>query len=66
MDIDFLGMPVLRAGMPVPVDEDDMLRRFEGPEVPIVVSLGQGSAAARVWTCDLSHEYVTINGDYRT
>ena len=66
VDIDFLGMPVLRAGMPVPVDEDDMLRRFEGPEVPIVVSLGQGSAAARVWTCDLSHEYVTINGDYRT
>ena len=66
VDIDLLGVPVLRAGLPVPMDEDDMLRRFEGPEVSIVVSLGQGSAATRVWTCDLSHEYVTINGDYRT
>ena len=53
-------------GMPVPVDEDDMLRRFEGNEVRIVVDLGQGSARTRVWTCDLTHEYVTINGDYRT
>lgn len=66
VDIDLLGVPVLRAGMPVPVDEDDMLKRFEGNEVRIVVDLGQGSCHARIWTCDLTHEYVTINGDYRT
>jgi glutamate N-acetyltransferase/amino-acid N-acetyltransferase len=48
------------------MDEDDMLRRFEGPEVKIAISLGVGDAHARVWTCDLTHEYVTINGDYRT
>lgn len=66
VDIDFLGVPVLRAGMPVPMDEEDMLRRFEGPEVPIVIDLGQGEASTRIWTCDLTHEYVTINGDYRT
>ena len=66
VDIDLLGVPVLRAGMPVPMDEDDMLRRFEGPEVSIVIDLGQGDASTRIWTCDFSYEYVKINGDYRT
>ena len=66
VDIDFMGVPVCRGGLTVPMDEDDMLRRFEEPEIPIVVSLGQGSAQTRVWTCDLTHDYVTINGDYRT
>jgi glutamate N-acetyltransferase/amino-acid N-acetyltransferase len=28
--------------------------------------LNRGAASARVWTCDLSHEYVTINAEYRT
>ena len=66
VDIDFLGVPVLRAGLPLPMDEEDMLRRFEAPEIPIAINLGAGEASARVWTCDLTHEYVTINGDYRT
>jgi glutamate N-acetyltransferase/amino-acid N-acetyltransferase len=30
------------------------------------VVLGRGDAAQTVWTCDLSHEYVTINADYRS
>ena len=67
VDIDFMDVPVLRSGLPVGMDEDDMLRRFdENDEITIVVSLGEGSASERVWTCDLTHEYVTINGDYRT
>ncbi|MBR3235259.1 MAG: bifunctional glutamate N-acetyltransferase/amino-acid acetyltransferase ArgJ [Atopobiaceae bacterium] len=66
VDIDFLGVPVLRAGLPLPMDEDDMLRRFEGNEVTIAIDLGVGNAHARIWTCDLSYDYVTINGDYRT
>lgn len=66
VDIDLLGVPVLRSGLPLPMDEDEMLRRFEGPEVRIAIALGEGSAHSRVWTCDLTHEYVTINGDYRT
>ena len=66
VDIDFLGVPVLRAGLPLPMDEDDMLRRFEEPEITIAVRLGDGGGSARIWTCDLSHDYVTINGDYRT
>ena len=66
VDIDFLGVPVCRAGLTVPMDEEDMLHRFEAPEIPITVNLGMGEASTRVWTCDLTHDYVTINGDYRT
>ena len=66
VDIDFMGVPVCRAGLTVPMDEDDMLRRFEATEIGITVDLHSGDAHTRVWTCDLTHDYVTINGDYRT
>jgi glutamate N-acetyltransferase/amino-acid N-acetyltransferase len=66
VSIDIAGLPVLRAGLPVPFDEDEALRRFERPEVGIDVHLGAGTAGATIWTCDFSYDYVTINGDYRT
>ena len=37
-----------------------------GPEITLRVDLGAGSAATRLWTSDLSHEYVRINAEYRT
>ena len=51
---------------PVPMDEEEMLRRFEAPEVPIALDLHMGDASCRIWTCDLTHDYVKINGEYRT
>ena len=39
---------------------------MEPPEIVIRVDLGVGDAMERVWTCDLSHEYVRINAEYRT
>ena len=66
VDIDIMGMPVLRAGLPVPFDEEEALRRFERPEIDIDIDLGAGDCQTMMWTCDFSHEYVTINGDYRT
>lgn len=66
VDIDLLGVPVCRGGLTVPMDEEDMLRRFEAPEVSIAIDLGMGTCHTRIWTCDLTHDYVTINGDYRT
>jgi glutamate N-acetyltransferase/amino-acid N-acetyltransferase len=36
------------------------------PEIRVRVDLGGGTASARLWTCDLSHDYVTINAEYRT
>ncbi len=64
--IDIMGLPVCRKGLTVEFDEDEALRRFEGPEVVIDVDLGVGNCATTMWTCDFSHEYVTINGDYRS
>ena len=66
VSIDIMGMPVCRDGLTVPFDEDEALRRFEAPEIEISADLGAGEGTATVWTCDLTHEYITINGDYRT
>ena len=66
VDIDIMGMPVLRRGLPVPFDEGEALRRFERPEVVLDIDLGAGTSSTTIWTCDFSHDYVTINGDYRT
>ena len=46
--------------------EADGQRVMKKPEITIRVVLNRGSAAATVWTCDLSHDYVTINAEYRT
>jgi len=46
--------------------EADGQRVMKGDEIAIRVALGRGAASATVWTCDLSHDYVTINADYRT
>ncbi len=35
-------------------------------EIVVGVTLGRGDAAATVWTCDFSHDYVSINADYRS
>ena len=66
VSIDIMGLPVCREGMTVPFDEDEALRRFEDPEIVIDIDLGAGDAKTTMWTCDFSHEYITINGDYRT
>ena len=64
--IDIMGLPVCRQGLTVPFDEEEALRRFESPDVVIDINLGAGDEATTMWTCDFSHEYVTINGDYRS
>lgn len=66
VDIDIMGIPVCRGGLTVEFSEEEALRRFELPEIILEANLGAGSAETTVWTCDFSHDYVTINGDYRT
>ncbi|MES2900981.1 MAG: bifunctional glutamate N-acetyltransferase/amino-acid acetyltransferase ArgJ [Pseudomonadota bacterium] len=46
--------------------EADGQRVMKQSEITVRVKLARGSATATVWTCDLSHEYVTINADYRS
>ncbi|KAI0532423.1 arginine biosynthesis bifunctional protein ArgJ [Xylaria digitata] len=59
-------LKLLVNGVPEVVDETRAAQILEQGEIEVVLSLGTGSHEAVHWTCDLSHEYVTINGDYRT
>jgi glutamate N-acetyltransferase/amino-acid N-acetyltransferase len=46
--------------------EEDGQRVMKQSEITVRVALGRGAATETVWTCDFSHEYVTINADYRS
>jgi glutamate N-acetyltransferase/amino-acid N-acetyltransferase len=46
--------------------EEDGQRVMKQAEITVRVALGRGDAVDTVWTCDLSHDYVTINADYRS
>jgi glutamate N-acetyltransferase / amino-acid N-acetyltransferase len=46
--------------------EEDGQRVMKQTEITVRVALGRGDAADTVWTCDLSHDYVSINADYRS
>ncbi|MBU3568029.1 bifunctional glutamate N-acetyltransferase/amino-acid acetyltransferase ArgJ [Polynucleobacter alcilacus] len=46
--------------------EADGQRVMQDEEITIKVDLGRGTATQTLWTCDLSHEYVSINADYRS
>ncbi|MEA3292301.1 MAG: bifunctional glutamate N-acetyltransferase/amino-acid acetyltransferase ArgJ [Pseudomonadota bacterium] len=47
-------------------DESRVTAHLKQPEVNIHVDLGVGEGSARVWSCDLTHGYITINADYRS
>ena len=46
--------------------ETDGQRVMQAPEITVKIDLGRGDATQTMWTCDLSHEYVSINADYRS
>jgi glutamate N-acetyltransferase/amino-acid N-acetyltransferase len=60
------ALQLVRAGQPLPYSEEAASAIFAGPEIAVAVKLGLGDGQATVWTCDLSHDYVSINGHYRT
>ena len=57
---------VTRGGRHPGYTEAEGARVLRQSEITIRVGLGRGAAAETVWTCDLSHEYVSINADYRS
>jgi glutamate N-acetyltransferase/amino-acid N-acetyltransferase len=57
---------VTKGGRRPEYSEADGQRVMKQSEITIRVGLARGTATATVWTCDLSHEYVTINADYRS
>lgn len=60
------AMQLVAHGEPASYDEVAAIALMQGPEWGVRLDLGLGDASAWVWTCDLSHEYVSINGHYRT
>lgn len=47
-------------------DEGPVARHMQGQYIDIEVNIGLGNGMATIWTCDLTHGYITINGDYRS
>ena len=73
-DLDQTGIDLYLDDVPVALQggrnpdyrEEDGQRVMQQSEITVRVLLGRGNAADTVWTCDLSHDYVTINADYRS
>ena len=61
------GIPVARDGAVVPgYDEAPVAAHMKGTDIVFAVDVGVGRGKATVWTCDLTHAYIDINGSYRT
>ncbi|KAG9123160.1 hypothetical protein FRC07_000160 [Ceratobasidium sp. 392] len=59
-------LALLTNGEPEPANEERASEILQREDLEIRVQLGVGEESAKYYTCDFSHEYVTINGDYRS
>ena len=67
LSIGFGGVWAARDGLPLAdYDEAPVGAHLKGREIAIQVDLGLGEGRATVWTCDLTHGYISINADYRS
>lgn len=67
LGVAFGGHWVARDGGAVPdFDEAPVAAHLRGREIDIAVRVGDGPGSATVWTCDLTHGYIEINGSYRS
>jgi len=64
--IDFDGLDILKPGLISSFSEEEAKKIMQKSSFAITVSLGHGEGRAVVWTCDLSKEYIEINGSYRS
>ncbi|HWU03238.1 MAG TPA: bifunctional glutamate N-acetyltransferase/amino-acid acetyltransferase ArgJ [Novosphingobium sp.] len=67
LSIGFGGVWAARDGQPLAdYDEAPVAEHLRGQDISIEVDLGLGDGRATVWTCDLTHGYISINADYRS
>ena len=67
LSIGFGGTWAARDGLPLAdYDETPVAKHLKGREIQLEIDLGLGEGRATVWTCDLTHGYISINGDYRS
>ena len=59
-------MQICKDGMLTDYDEEKATKLLSAPEVSVIVDMHRGDAEAAAWGCDLTHEYVNINADYRS
>lgn len=65
--ISFGGVLVSKGGgLSAGYDEQAATAHLKGREVSIQIDIGLGDGSATVWTCDLTHDYISINADYRS
>lgn len=66
VDIQVNGLALCRRGVDAGFDETAAKRALDQKEVTLRLDLHQGKATARIWTCDLTHDYISINASYRS
>ncbi len=64
--LELCGFEIFTKGEPVGFDEAALTKELEKDAVDISIQIGDGPGEATVWTCDLTHDYISINADYRT
>jgi len=64
--LELQGTPVFRKGRPLPFDPEKVGAALRAKEVVVRLTCGLGKGEAKIWTCDLSKQYVSINADYHT
>ena len=67
LSIGFGGIWTAKEGQPLAeYDEAPVAAHLKSPSVSIQIDIGMGNGRATVWTCDLTHGYISINADYRS
>jgi glutamate N-acetyltransferase / amino-acid N-acetyltransferase len=66
LSVRFGGVWTARNGGAVAYDEGPINDHMLGQSIDILIEVGTGPGTAKVWTCDLTHGYISINGDYRS
>lgn len=60
------GVQIVEAGLGVNFDEKELRRAMAEREIKVTINLGVGDVTTTVYTCDMSYEYIKINGEYTT
>ena len=60
------GLQIFSRGMPTDYREEDAAAIMAEASITFTLDCGIGAGDATIWTCDISHEYISINGDYRS
>lgn len=66
VDISINDFVLCRKGLDAGFDEATAKKELDRKELTLRLDLHQGSGSAQIWTCDLTHDYITINASYRT